>query len=274
MEGLGRALGCPWPAKINGRTWLAEPLTLWRLGTIEHHLLNQRVLPHDRIGFLLAAAHDCPGMASGLRSKADRDLKADKTLRVVSDEEMDAFLRSGDGLAFTAWLCLLHHPEFRNLETVEKEFAAMKPGDLAEFMKGRDRASGIDQLAWLDWPDDRHLIRPERQGRSYRKLQRVPWRKIFRSMYEAMLGKPDYRDLTLYELRAICCDEKELDGSMGKAPAHCPKCGVVVSGSGPCENCGASTAPATAKPTKGKRVITIGNDGKGLDELRRLQGKE
>lgn len=243
MDGLSRVVLCRYPVTFAGRTWLAYPLTLGRLATIEAYHLSKSVLPLDDAAKAIAKTKD-PKLADRIRQRAMEATRKNPAFREMDSVQLDEFLASQEGVEFSAWICLDHNAEHRTAEASRRWVRKATQAELLGFIRSRDIASGIHLLANLDWPDEDSLRRPERRGRKT-IVKKVTWKQLARDFGELGVMPADVADMTLYQIRLMTC-ERDLLGGIRKAD------------------------PATAK-TGGKPIIAVGNNGKGLDQLARMQ---
>lgn len=222
MDGLCRVAGSPVGVRLAGRTYLLEPMTLRRWGSVEAHLLS------DPAGFLAGAFHTLawvqdPGLHKEIFDRvrwdaADQLTEAGRKVthkhnRVVPMEAVRLWAYTKEGLAYTAWLCLLdRYPEFLRLEDVAAAVGGLTDRGRADLTLRRDVASGTDLLSSLDWPD---AIDPfagmRKQGLPSMKY--MPWKAVYRRLQdESGWGPEVVGGLTLYELKLYTVDAKEAAG--------------------------------------------------------------
>ena len=195
MDGLYRCLTAILELPLGGKTFRLRPLTLAGIAAAELHLLVGRESPFDRV----AKATACQEILFNL---AADEVRSSKALRVVRQAEMTAWLDSADGIVFTGRLCL--RPKFPTLAACREFFNGLTVPDLRSFLRARDMASGMDLLSHFDWPAS-HDDAPDG---GY-----IPWRRLFRWFADEHHWPPErVGKLTLYQLRALRADEKDLGG--------------------------------------------------------------
>lgn len=252
MDGLSRAIGAGAPVTLGGKTYKASPLSLEDLGFLENAILLARGNPVDDV--LKASRGSSDSARAEMVKRAMRDMKKDRFSRIVKVDEFDEFLATPAGVELSLWLCLRQsHRSIEFLEDARDLLSRCSEDELVEFVRIRNRISGLDFFASMDWPDPLDNIRPEvaerRRKEAATKYRLAPWRLNFRKLKEAFVGERDMRCLTFYQWRVLTTDESELGGISQ----------VDVEDIG--------------KTRLAKPVIVIGNDGKGLKELENARQK-
>jgi hypothetical protein len=216
--------------KWGGRTWLAEPMRLWALASAEQFCLIHRQHPLDRASSALAALAGRPALQKHLFDMAYSDMRRDRRTRMVTVTELEHWLETLPGIAYSAW-CMLHrvHERFLCLEDVEAQVEAMQPAELTAFCRARDMAAGMDVLASLDWrgrADDEKLVRPERLKKRREEEERrgprfIPWRRILKFFATEYGWGPDQVGmLTFWHVKLYTAEESELGGVQSMTPGE------------------------------------------------------
>ena len=247
MDGLGRAIGAGSAVALNGKTYLIEPLTLRDIGRIENRIVATRVYPIDTLLEMANKLSD-PKVVEGQIELAVKELRKDRTARIVTVEEFDKWLVTGEGIVFSGWLCLRkNHSQFDTLEDALGLFAKASSEEITAFVRHRDVISGIHLLAVLDWPENGRRGKRADDPFENRKYRPIPWRAMIRKLAEArFFSKHDIEDWTLYEYNVQTMDENDLGGVRRMSAED-------------------------AEGVSRKKIVHIGPGGKGLDEWRRYQ---
>jgi hypothetical protein len=212
MDGLFRCASPPVIFDVAGTPALLRPMTLGVIGSCESFLmLDRRNLAEvvedeaDALNFTEAARNE-------MRWKAHDDLKADRSLRVVTVDRISEWLYEPQGVAHTAFWCLKDSgvPAFATPAGSEAFVRKAGPAWILAFIRARDHASGTDLLSSLDWPAAES--RQEAGGSGVKKF--IAWRSLYRKFAEAYHWTPPMTNtLTLYSVKVFSCDEKELGGT-------------------------------------------------------------
>lgn len=251
MDGLSRCCGAPAPVRLEGNTYLMEPLTLRRLGCIEAHIIGQRVLPTDQL-----KNFEVEGISQELFDNVQRraidELRQDFLLRIITTDQLQEYLWTEEGIAFSVWITLFpNYPEkFSTLEKTALIVGASSKEEIETVLKLRGMISGIDLISQLDWRSwrDELLTASRQNGDREEKYEPMPWRKILRNLADARFNSPvDWRDLTLYELHMLTCQEHDLGGTQQVSGPEAQRIQRELG-------------------KKPKPIIVIGNEGKGLKE--------
>jgi hypothetical protein len=216
--------------KWGGRTWLAEPMRLWALASAEQFCLIHREHPLDRVSRTLEALAGRPSLAKHLSDMATADMRRDRKTRMVQVAELEHWLETLPGVAYSAW-CMLSkvNPACLCLEDVEAHVETMSREELSRFCRARDMAAGMDVLASLDWrgrADDEKLVRPERlkkrrEEEARRGPKYIPWRRIFRFFATEYGWGPDQVGmLTFWHVKLYTAEEAELGGVQSLTPGE------------------------------------------------------
>lgn len=255
MDGLSRACGSPAPVRLLGKTWLLEPLTLRRLGSIEAWLISHRDLPTDKLKIF-----QIEGMSQEifdrLQEQAIDEIRSDPLLRIVTSDELHDYLWTEEGIQLSSFLCLKpNQPEvFGTLEATIEILNKSEQIELERLLKVRGMISGIDLLSQMDWRSNRFEKTGQTVSRGQEKYEQMPWRRIFRKFAEERMSGPEtWRDITLYELNMLTCGERDLGG--------------VQKVDNPVE-VQQLQREAGKEP---KPVIVIGNNGKGVEEWKKMK---
>lgn len=248
MDGLGRAIGAGSSVTLGESTYLMSPLTLGMIGTIENHLVAERVYSIDRIAELGRMMNDAD-LINAQMERAKRDLRKDRTSRIVTVGDLQDYLGEMSGVFFSAWLCLRpNHPRlFETLEDAQAIVTEASNEQIANFVRHRDIASGLHLISNLDWPEARSGRRNDDPFLK-KKYRPIPWKSIFRKLAEARnFSKHEIYDLTLYEFNVHTADEADLGGirrfDVEDGLPHATK----------------------------QKIVHIGKDGKGLKEWQYYQ---
>lgn len=141
-DGLARVAGGGVPIEFDGETLILPSLTLRDFATLEQHLLARRENPIDivkekMVGLSLE-------MQKHLMDLAYADMRRSTT---VSPEEVDAWMGTTEGLAFTIWMALSRgYPGRWTLEQIESKINDMDVKGVHKMLRARDQAAGIDEL--------------------------------------------------------------------------------------------------------------------------------
>jgi hypothetical protein len=206
MDGVCRPLGCPATITFGGRLGLVRPLTLWKIGLCEQHILGRRRTPLDAARDVLEMLDPSADVAHKIVAKAHAEMRdpANKAERYVTSQHFQAWLDTPEGRWFTGWLCLRKSfPAFSTPEGSREEFWKADADWIDAFSAARDRASGTDVLSNLEWPDS---------GGGVQKF--MPWKRIFRyAASEYGFTKRDVGAWTLWDLQLYTCEEEKLGGT-------------------------------------------------------------
>lgn len=203
MDGLCRCVPVTVEIALGGRDFRVRPLTLAGLAAAEAQLLLERPAPTAALGQFAAPVREL------IVDQLVHDLRADKARRCVSQADLLAWLDTAAGGTFTAHWCL--RPRFATTAAARAFLEKLNADELQLFLRARDAVSGLDLLANLDWPDSGE--RPDTRF--------IPWRRLLRWFADehhwtpAQVGK-----LTLYQLRVLRAEERELGGRARLAPGE------------------------------------------------------
>jgi hypothetical protein len=206
MDGVCRPLGCPATIRFGGRLGLVRPLTLWKIGVCEQHILGRRRTPLHAARDTLAMLDPPEGVARGIIDGAVAEMRdpANRADRYVTVAQFQDWLGEPEGLWFTGWLCLRRSfREFRTPERSRKQFSAAERGWLRDFADARDRASGTDLLSNAEW-----------SGSGEGRDRFMPWKRVLRfAASEYGFTKEDVGRWTLWDLQLYTCEEDKLGGT-------------------------------------------------------------
>jgi hypothetical protein len=201
MDGLGRAAGSGGVFRHRGKLLWMEPLRLRDWGSCEQYLLTEEGTSLDAIGRLAAVD---PAAAQRFMEQHAAELRRDKANRIVSPARLTAWVNTLDGIAFTGWLTLKGNGfPWSDLDGLGDAMESWPAEELQSLVRCRDRLSGNDLLANLDWPADD----------GGRKSRWTPWRRLYRSLArEFRMSADEVSNLTLYQIRIYTAEERELGG--------------------------------------------------------------
>jgi hypothetical protein len=140
-NGINRAAGSPTTVKLEGKTYIMEPLTLRDFGIIENEYLKRRPNPLKAVAEVkdILAEEDY----EKLLTQAYRDAT---NVSKASPQEISEWLDTRDGVVFSIWLSLRkNHPELTK-EMAEAAIQQMGEEQLKNIAESRDVASGVDEL--------------------------------------------------------------------------------------------------------------------------------
>lgn len=202
MIGLGRVIGAGTTIRINKKTYIVSPMTLFDLGMCEQHLRSKKRRPFELV--LKESGKLTPEQFAILTKAATED---DENYQdQVTTDEFWNWMYSADGAVFTAWLSLRkQHACFEFYEQVLNEF---DDAVLVEFVRVRDIASGIDLSAMEDWNS--------RGGG-----QEPVWRRLIGDIVQDSWGKWTFEavaSMTLYQVRVLAATKAELGGRVQMKP--------------------------------------------------------
>lgn len=141
-DGLARVAGGGVPIEFDGETLILPSLTLRDFATLEQHLLAKRENPLDVVREKMAGLS--LEVQKHLIDVAYADMRRNTT---VSPEEVDAYMGTTEGLAFTIWLALSRgYPGRWTLEQIENKINDMDVKSVHKMLRARDQAAGIDEL--------------------------------------------------------------------------------------------------------------------------------
>jgi hypothetical protein len=193
---------------------------------LENHLLAERLSPLDVALTFQANFPDSP-MAAQLVKDARVDVRSNKTLRVISNQEILDWLNTWEGFLMSAWLCLRQEPAWQDYRTVQAHFEE-HPGDMADFSRRRDIVSGLDLLADLDWPPGssdvlhaedvpkglEHLAKVRLRRNQMTGQRHTPWKKLIHDLAESVQWNADtVAGWTVYQLKLYTTDKQS--GGLG-----------------------------------------------------------
>lgn len=211
MDGLSRCLGCPVPLDVAGSCRLVRPMTLRRLGMCEAAILSKRTTVFDEVCSSMGELDLAPSVQESLGWEAYNDTKADRAIRTVAISELQDWMNTPNGLAFTAWLCLGRSDPFATLESSSQFVRSSGPDFRRAFARARDMASGTDLLSTFEWPSQDPV--PPRPSKSERKYSGVPWKRIFRFMAQEYRMNPrEVGRLTMWNLKIYTLEEEAVGG--------------------------------------------------------------
>jgi hypothetical protein len=212
---LCRLACCPTALPLtDGGCLLLEPLTLMGLAACEAHLLALR---KDPVWHLSRDEGLPQEVKAELRDRAVKEIRRDKSLRVIPFHEVMRWIHAEDGIVFTAWWCLRNngHP-WDSLVGIKKRFQGF-PDDMTEFVYRRDLVSGTDLLSGLDWPEPMRYPKHHKKAGQYVEpapgTRFAPWKQNARTLNEELhMLPPDWCRLTLYAWQVLTVDEVTLIG--------------------------------------------------------------
>lgn len=191
MHGLCRAIGAGIPYEFCGRTRILHPMRLCDWGTCEQYLLSQR---QDAFDFALESRLSIgKEIRQSLRETG-------KKRNYLSYEDVNDFTDTPPGIALTSWLCFRGAFEFEDCE----QWAQTNPREHSRFCRTRDQISSVDLIAHLDWP-----ISP---GKDDTKTNWMSWIRGVSEVMAPGMSPTEVGQLTLYQLRMLTCEAKELEG--------------------------------------------------------------
>lgn len=237
MDGISRAIGAPWACKWLGKTYLAEPLRLWAIGAAENYILFNRHTVLDKVSEAVALLAEAPHLVKDMYERAYRDMKKNRESRIATAEQVQDWLNSPQGVAFSAWVMLRRSgcPRAACLEDVEEDVTKrMGEKEIASFIRGRAIASGLDAMANMDWrsKEDLDRMRPvHRRGQPEKGSKYIPWRRMFRFFAtEYHWGPEQVGYLTMYQVKLYNAEENELGGTaqMSEAEAMAYKSQMIA----------------------------------------------
>ena len=190
MHGLCRAIGAGIPYEINGRTRILWPMRISDWGMCEQVLLLSR---QPAFEFAIQSR-----LAIGKTIKpALREIC--KRNNYLSFEDTSDFIDTPHGIALTMWMCFRGKVEYEECETW-----LQTASERSRFITSRKQISNEDLLSLLDWP-----ISLETDDK------RMNWMSVIRRVCEEIcpgISPNQIGDLTLYQLRGLTCEPKELEG--------------------------------------------------------------
>jgi len=208
MDGVCRCVGSAIDVKLARKTYLCEPLTIGKLGIIEHHLLAARKNPLEAVGDILEAQPN-HRFASSLAEMAISDIRKNKDIRVVRIAEIQTWIRTSAGMAFSAWLCLKTQRGMA-CEFLAALLASASVSERKECMRRLEIASGFDLLSSLDWPN----------STGSKLLSYMPWKQTLRDFAESIFWEPKrVADMTLWQFKIFTSDKDALGGLGQKSPS-------------------------------------------------------
>jgi hypothetical protein len=185
-----------------------DPMTLGVLGSCEAWILLSRRSLAEQAEDVADATGMTDEQRDKLRWKAYETLKKDRTLRVVSADELFDWLYTEEGVRHSAYWCLKRDggPRFATLVNAGESVRSLGLEWAKGFVRARDAASGTDLLSSLDWSK-------QAKG-STGKAQSQSWRMIYRRIGEHYCWPPSVMNaLTLYAVNLYGCEEKVLGGT-------------------------------------------------------------
>lgn len=196
MDGVSRCLPTSVEIDLGGNPRRVVPITLAGFAEAEAYLLLQRQMElHAKL------RNGSAENQRRLSNAAMTELRS-KAARVVKQAAMTAWLDSEDGVVFSLRLCL--RPELASLAEAKSLFSSLDAAAIQTFTLARDLVSGMDILAHLDWLDS---------DDSDVSAGFIPWRRLTKWLSLEFHWTPQQiGELTLYQLRVLQADEKELGG--------------------------------------------------------------
>ncbi len=192
MHGLCRAIGAGIPCTINGRTRILHPMRVSDWGMCEQVLLLSRQ----------------PAFEFAIQSRLEIGKSIKPALREIckksnylSFEDINEFIDSPHGVTLTMWMCFRGAFEYEECELWQQQASV---SERSQFLRSRNQISSVDLLSRLDWP-----VSLETDDK------RTNWMSVIRSVCEVScpgISPNRVGDLTLYQLRGLTCDYKELEG--------------------------------------------------------------
>lgn len=191
MHGLCRAVGAGIPYEFAGRTRVLYPMRLVDWGVCEHFLLcnNQPAIDFAIHSRLTIGAQIRPALREACKQK-----------NYLSYEDVSDFTDTPPGIALTAWLCFRGAFEFEECE----QWVRDHPREHSRFCRTRDQISAVDLMAHLDWPIA--------VGTDKEKTNWLTWLRGLSEVICPGMSPSEIGELTLYQLRMLTCEHKELEG--------------------------------------------------------------
>jgi hypothetical protein len=139
-EGLQYVAAAGSRIELGGRHYRLAPISLADLGELEQHVVSLRADPiaalAGSIGRFTSEQQQC------LLNEAVR--QASKQCRYATGAEVDAFLKTFDGIGFFFWLAVRRHqPEIDAPEKARSLVAALDPAAIAQLQRKLIEASGL-----------------------------------------------------------------------------------------------------------------------------------
>jgi len=150
MDSLGTATGAGVSVPFGGKTYFLSAPTLKDIGAIENHMIAER--RRDRIKLVTDRWGEFPSEEEA-RRQLDRAYDDAASITSVSPEDIQRFMASNEGAAFTYWIlmCRTIDPGI-TLEDVWDSMQEMEDEVVREMQNRISQASGVDQLKNSDTP--------------------------------------------------------------------------------------------------------------------------
>jgi hypothetical protein len=139
-DGLQRIAGVGARIEIGGRHYRLAAISLADLGELEQHVVSLRADPIAA----LAGSIERFTSAQQQRLLSEAVRQASKQCRYAAPSEVDAFLKSFDGIGFFFWLAIRkHQPEIDAPEKARALIAELAPAAIARLQRELIEASGL-----------------------------------------------------------------------------------------------------------------------------------
>lgn len=203
MDGLSWMAAGGAAFKLKGGTRRLLPLTLGLLAEAEHMLVLGRRNPVEEAAYRCVREGWPDEVTFEVLTKAVEDTKRQRAYRQAEFGEVMDWLSYGYGRSWSLWACLRSEPDCRTLEQASALIDWVEQG--AEFVRVRDRISGLDAVSQMEAPeaDDR------------KPSKRINWKLIARNLSEGLrIAPPVMREMTLMQAMCLLADPEDLTTSV------------------------------------------------------------
>lgn len=193
MHGLCRAIGAAVPYDINGMR-LLYPMRLCDWGVCENTILYPNTEAFD------FAVQSRLTIGKEIRPALREACKQNNYL---SFEDVNDFIDTPAGIVLTAWLCCRGSLTY---EECEQWVQGLTPERQRLFCRTRNYVSAVDLMATLDWQPS--------LGTDGTKTNWPTWIRAVSELICPGMSPQQVGGLTLYQLRMLTCNHKELEGTV------------------------------------------------------------
>ena len=197
MDGLSRVAGVGPTVRVGGETLMVQGRTLRHYAELEAEIIRLRGDPFEMI-------RDNRKVFSRFGNELVEKLfnQFDMKWRIVKIEEIHEWLETLQGRVFSTWQAIRHNGEKYTFDWTAKGLFH-SPAEWAQIEKAVNQASGLDEIARLDWIN---------KADSNPDGKEIEWRLSFKRLAKEpyYIQPPQVLDLTLSEYLTLVSEDNEL----------------------------------------------------------------